>query len=380
MSVKKVRLFVFSALIFGCIDPATPEYDLISDLVYVEGFVSTEAGISHVVISESIIFSSGTGSNVLIDDADVFFVNTVTDEQVTLNFKDEFYLPPANFAASVGETWMLEVILPNGKRYVSSPEIVLEPVPIKSIEAHYNPELAHSEVENSYIPGHVLSVSFEDPQNVQNHYYWNFRSYEKISKCERCTQGIFRNGNCEDQSSPNMEIYYDYLCDSDCWQIRRAENIKIYFDEFSDGLSVANVPVADIFYYKRKNILVELQQFTISASAYHYYRIIQDIVQNNSNLNAPPPAALIGNIHNPDDSEEYVLGRFTTAASASEHIFINRMDISERPIEWFESPIIYEGCEVCVDVECRTDACPLLYVPCEERRDRTAIMPQGWIE
>ena len=378
-SIKKVRsfLFLFFVLILGCIDPATPEYDLIDDLLYVEGFASTEAGNSYVVISQSIIFSSGTGGDVLVDDANVFFVNTVTGEQIILNFENEQYLPPADFAVSVGETWMLEVILSNGKKYISLPETVLEPVPVKSIEASYNPELVFNELNNSYDPGHVISVSLDDPQNVQNHYYWNFRSYEKITKCEYCVDGIFRNGACE--TLYRMGKYFDYLCDSDCWQIRRAEKIKVYSDGLSDGLSVANIPVADIYLHTKKNILVELQQFSISASAYDYYKVIRDITENNSNLNAPPPAALIGNMYNPEDREEYILGRFTVAALATERIFINRQDIQEAPIIE-PHPTVLEDCQICLDVGCDTGECPVNYVPCEERRDRTAIMPQGWIE
>ncbi len=383
-SIKKVRsfLFLFSVFILGCIDPATPEYDLISDLLYIEGFASTEAGNSYAVISQSIIFSSGTGSDVFIDDANVSFVNTATNEQVILNFEDDYYVPPDDFAVSVGETWVLEVNLSNGKRYVSSPEIVLEPVPIKGIEANYNPELVFNELMNSYVPGHVISVSFDDPQNTPNYYYWNFRSFEKITTCMKCEGGIFRNGICESYGyQPNVKSYYEYLCETECWQIRRAENIKIYSDELSDGLSVDNAHAADILLYTKQNILVEMQQISLSVSAYNYYKIIRDIVQNNSSFNAPPPAALIGNIYNPDDSEEYVLGRFTAAASVKESIFIERGNIPDESIEGSQ-PIQLEGCEVCVmdGVACGTSECPIFTVPCEERRDRTGIMPPGWIE
>lgn len=382
-NIKKVRLLLFllSVLILGCIDPAKPEYDLINDLVYVDGFVSTEAGVSFVTIYESEIFSSGSSSNVLIDDADVLFVNTTTNEEVILDLKNEQYLPPEDFAASEGETWMLEIILSNGKKYISTPETILEPVPIESLEANYNPELVFNEAKKAYLPGHAISVNFDDPQNVKNYYYWNFRSFEKISRCEYCEGGIYRNGNCEYEYVFERKRYYDYLCDSDCWQIRRAENIKIFSDEFSDGLSVANVPVADILLYTKKDILVELQQFSISASAYDYYKIIQDIIQNNGNLNAPPPAALIGNIYNPNDSEEYVLGRFTAAASITDRIFITRENIPEASIEKSHS-LQLEGCEVCEkDDECFSGECtPITTVPCEERSDRTAIMPQGWVE
>ncbi|HAI38656.1 MAG TPA: DUF4249 domain-containing protein, partial [Maribacter sp.] len=99
---------------------------------------------------------------------------------------------------------------------------------------------------------------------------------------------------------------------SDCWQIRYNNRVNILADEFING-STFELPVANLLLYNKSKILIELQQYSISASAYKYFSVLKDIVDDSNGLNAPPPAALLGNIINPNDEEEVVLGRFTVA-------------------------------------------------------------------
>ena len=379
--LKRIFLFVFSVFVIGCIDPIRPEYEFINDLIFIDAIASTNADASFVKLNKSIV-EKGRNNNVFIEGANVSFVNSVTNEVVNLNQDEEVYLPPANFAVAKGETWELSITLPNGKKYISLPETVLAPTEITNIKATYNPELVYRELSKKYVPGHYISVNFNDPPNEENFYYWNFRSFEKIVKCKTCEGGIFRNGICESNPvNSNAKNYYDYICDPTCWQIRHNENVNIFSDEFSNGLTIDNLPIANILLYTKENILVEIQQFSLSASAYKYYKILKNIIDNNGSFNAPPPAAFIGNVFNPDDEEEYVLGRFTAAASETYTIFINREGISEQPIE-DKRPLQLESCdEVCLPTECILEECKEVVVAkCNESRNRTSFEPEGWIE
>ncbi len=372
VSLKGRIFFCISIFILGCIDPAETEYNIIDNLIYIDANVSTEEGTSSVLITRSV---GRDGTNVIsfVEGAAVSFINTITNEEVILNQSDKIYLPPADFVAAVGETWELSVTLPNGKKYISTPETIIETVPVTDIRATYNSELVYDKVLNEYVPGHTILIDFDDPPNEENYYYWNFKSYEKLKICETCIQGVFRNGICLTDNNAIEYYYYNYDCESSCWHIRYNDDIIIFSDEFSDGLSTVNLPVAEVLLHTNKNILVEIQQFSISATAYQYYKVLKDIVNNNGNLNAPPPAAFFGNIVNENDANDYVLGRFTAAAAATFPIFIERESITDKTIEGNPPPARYEDCEV--DQNCVTIA------PCADgRRDRTSVEPNGWIE
>ncbi len=364
----------------SCVDPEKPKFEFKEGLIYVDAFASSIIGESYVNLSAS-GFKFNKFTNNFISGASVNFRNTTTNTVVTLIEENNIYLPPSNFYVSEGESWELLVSLPNGESYQSLPENVKKPIEFSDLKSVYNPELLFMEGINDFIPGHFISIDVNDPDNDTNFYYWRYKSFERIQICEICTNSIFRGGKCDDEAPNPTSFQYvvSYWCDSDCWKIRPNETIKLFSDEFSNGQLINALPVADIPYYASGNILVEIQQYSLSKSAYEYFRVLKDVVENNNGLNAPPPAALIGNMFNTNDANEFVLGRFTAASATKNRLFIDRSNVKESPI----SPIPItrkEWCDLgCPPQECRDFTCdPVTQAPCTENRFRTGFMPDGW--
>lgn len=357
----------------GCTDPVTPEFEFQEGLIFVEGFISTLPSGSFVTVSKSAIefevyvvrFQEG---------ATVSFENIASGETVPLTEVEETYLPPSDFIAQPGEEWKLVVNLANGASYESLPEKVLEPVPIAGIEAKYDTELEFREIYGGkFVPGHEIFVSLNDPADRDNYYYWTYKTFENLNFCERCYAGYFRNGKCNSFSSAvSGTPYYDYLCDSDCWRIRFPESIAIYEDRFNNGLTVDNISIGNLLLYTKENIVVVVQQLALTPEAHQYYKVLKDLVDNNSGINAPPPAGLVGNLFNPDDDDDFVFGRFTAAASSKGFLFINRSEINEDPLE-------NRGVNLFEDGDARLPPPVTTRVVCSENRFRTPIQPPGWI-
>lgn len=370
----------------GCVDPVTPEYDFKEGLVFIDALASSSPGGSYVTLSESTLTIN---ANKFITGANVSFQNLVSGNTVQLVENEDIYLPPNDFVVSPGDSWELFITLEDGRAYRSLPETVLEPVTINEISFQYDPELVYRPNSEDYVPGHAISISTDNPSNSEDYFYWRFRSFEKTFYCKKCSEGsIFRDGECVPATIEEAKIrkdYYDYSCESVCWKIRFGENINIYSDALANGPTIENLPIADVLLYTKNNILVEVQQFSIPPATYEYYRVLKDLIDNNQGLNSPPPAALIGNIFNPNDDKEYVLGRFTAVAGSTKSIFIDRGDISESQIE--RNPV--RQLEECVEV-CPPEVCSPFYTgppcfeitraTCEEGRDRTAFAPEGWID
>ena len=340
----------------------------------IEGFASTSPGSSFVNISESAI-EFGVKVVNFIGGASVSLVNLDSGRTVQLIEVENSYLAPPDFVVAPGETWKLSVILNNGKSYESTPETILSTVPINEINLRYDRELEFREINGGeFVPGHAISISFDDPQPDNNYYYWSYRSFENLDYCERCFEGVFRNGECIPADVPGRARYFNYICETDCWKIRFPESISIFNDQFSNGNTVSSLEVGNLLLYTKENMVVEVQQFSLSPAAYDYYKVLKDIVDNSGGLNAPPPAALIGNLSNPEDPDEFVLGRFTAAASSVASIYVERESIQEAPLETRE-PIILEPLVFSPYPPTATNT-----VPCTETRFRTATEPNGWID
>ena len=375
--MKIISRFYFILLLFlqtsSCIDPVPPEFDYIDGLVYIDALATTIPGSSYVNISRS-SREFGINRSSFVSNANVTFINSTSGAVVDLTEDNELYIPPSTFIADVGETWELRVVLEDGTVYISETETIRKPVSIEDIQVVYDTELRFEE-GNGFIPGHSLRVGFNDPAMEENYYFWRYRSFERLVNCRTCFDGILRDDQCivvnQEGDDSLIKAYYTYACEERCWQIRYSDQISIFDDAFSNGVNTRDLAVAEVPLYTKRNILIELQQLSLTASAFRYYQTLKDIIDNNSGLNAPLPAALVGNILNPDDAEEFVLGRFTAAPSTRNTVFIERFLIEEAALE----PILItqpEGPE--------TTAPQVLTAPCEESRLRTSIQPEGWID
>lgn len=380
----KFQVFGIFLFFISCIDPVEPEFQNQEGLVYVEAFLSSTAGTSYVKVSESNLAFEKLSFEPFTD-AEVTFQNVTSGLVVPLQIQTNTYIPPDDFTAAPGSLWTLSIRLADGRMYQSTPEQLTQAIEINALRAIYTPELRYRESEQNYVPGHYITVDFDDPAEEENYYFWGFTSYELVELCQQCTNSILRNGTCQENPRPQTQDYVvDYLCDTPCWKKRFHENINIFSDEFADGLSVNGLPVSEVPLYTKQNMVVTLQQFSLTYKAHEYYKILKDIVDNNGGLNAPPPAALIGNISNPDNENEFVIGRFTAAASSQKSIFIPRQDIVESEIDPPGLRYLETCTLLCSSQQCNGLAPPcntpvIKTAPCTNNRYRTQIEPEGWI-
>ncbi len=364
------------AILNNCVDPIEPDFDFNEGLIFVEGFASTEPDVSFVIISESAI-EFGVYVVNFVEGASVNFENTDNGDIVPLVELQDAYVPPGDFTVAPGESWKLNIRMSNGKQYTSEIEKVLNPVPITNLKVQYDAELEFREIFGGrFIPGHEIFVSFTDPPDAGNYYYWSYRSYENLDICEKCRESYFRDDECQPlpRGIGGLQPYYDYPCQSDCWRIRFPESIPIFEDEFSNGKTITDFSIGNAILYTKEDMVIEVQQFAISSSAHEYYKVLKDLVDNNSGLNAPPPAGLVGNMFNPADSEEFVFGRFTAAATSEASIFIDRTFITEDALETREELILEPGFGSPLPPPATFSAA------CSETRFRTAIRPEAWID
>ena len=370
-----ILLLLFFTLI-TCTDPVDPEFQYQQGLIYIDGFASDAPGASFAQIFES-GESFGRQTNVFQSGSEVRYVRVSDGMQVLLAEDGERYVAPPGFVISEGESWYLDAVLADGRHYISQPESALPPVALGDVSVRYEPELLFIEDYARDVPGHRLSVTFQDPPGQENYYFWQFRSYERLVHCQVCYNfSVFRDGVCiapnPDNPGPPLKPYYTYSCEETCWQIRYNQKVEVFSDEFADGTTVTGLPVADVVLYQKRGILVELQQYSLNREAYRYYKTLKDLVDNNAGLNAPLPAALLGNLSNPDDAGEYVLGRFTVASQSTMPVYIERSGLDEAQLE---EVIISQS-------EGFEDAPPPLVTtaPCEEGPYRTSVEPEGWPE
>ncbi|MCP3930772.1 MAG: DUF4249 domain-containing protein, partial [Bacteroidetes bacterium] len=361
---------IIVSVINSCVDPVKPEYDFQENIIFIDAYAVTLEGQSAVKISRSAIEMEKFKIEE-VEGAMVKMLNTVTGDELFLMEDDPgIYICPSEFAVQTGETWKLLIELLDGRTYESSPETVKAAVPIDNISSTYSKELVYDEGYKKFVPGHAVSIGWKDPAEEKNYYLWKYRSFEGLDICFTCDKGQLRGGVCEDTpQGPGKAPYYDYLCKAPCWMIRFSDEIQIFDDQLSDGATINSHHIANILYYRRQNVSVEIQQFSLTKSAYNYFKVVDDILNESNGLNAPPPVALFGNLFNPTDPDDLVLGQFTATSVSTKSIYIDRSELGTNPLAP-DHPIILEPCVICHD--------SMRSYPCLDGRYRTSIKPEAW--
>ena len=371
---RSLSLLFIGFYFFGCIDPVTPEYNFFDNLILINGIASSIEGSSYVTVNESNV-EYGAYKTKFLPGCIVKIING--DRVIDLIETFDAYFVPKDFKIGEGETWELKVELPDGTKYRSSPETMREKVAVSDINSDYDLELYFDESLNRYVPGHRILISFEEPGDKENFYYYEYKSYERIVDCFACYNGVLRDGECISTYGYRWaRDYYTYLCDSPCWRIRFGEKVELFNDQFTNGKIINNLVVGEVPLFTKQDILVNIQQYSISEEAYKYYKTLKDLIENNGGLNAPLPSPLIGNIYNPNDRDENVLGRFTVASGSSKSIFIPRRQLEGRFIENNEKSQWEEFGDF-VPMPLGINDYPI-YVTCEEGLYRTNFQPENW--
>jgi hypothetical protein len=107
-------------------------------------------------------------------------------------------------------------------------------------------------------------------------------------------------------------------------------NIKIFDTHTLSGGLLNNEPFLITKYDYRFFYMYcfHLLQYAISEEEYKYWEAVRAIVNIDGSLFDPPPGTVRGNLYNPDNSEDQVLGYFSVIGVSYRRFFVNATDLS----------------------------------------------------
>ncbi len=349
----------------ACVDPVVPSYDYTAGFVLLEGGIVDAAGGSRVLVQRSgLVFGSYQ-----LEPVTGAVVHSV-DEQGT---ETEWmagptpgeYLPPKDFSATTGHSYSIRVALADGTLIESLPEQLPVPVPLGELRLRFDQEAYYSDSRERFVPAFTLLAEVQDPAGEDNYFSYEYRTWTQLTICQTCYNSVYRNGECVQTPSSRRIDHYDYTCDGPCWGITPGRAVQLLTDERNPGATLPGVEVARIDYVGAGGILAEVQQRSLTRSAYNYYRTFEDLVEGSSGLNAPLPAPLYGNLTDVNDPANAVLGYFSVSSLSTQRLYWNRDDTDGEPLSLPATPVL----------EPVSPAPPS--APCDGP-GRTRNQPEGW--
>lgn len=243
------------------------------------------------------------------------------------------YGSPFGFEAKAGNSYQL-IIETGSKKYESNPEKMLAVPVIDRVYEVYNSKGVNGRlVNNVQTPSNDFYVDFVDPADETNFYRWRWKDYELQNYCLTCQKSrLVRPGNPEGEcvDDPFLPSFnkFDYVCDAFCWDFLESDGIDIFSDRNANGNPQKGKLVAQIPVFQSNSCLVVIEQMSLTANAFRYYKLASEQSINSGSLADTPPAPNRSNVYNVADKSELVLGFFTVSDVAEARLMLVRDDPS----------------------------------------------------
>lgn len=362
--VFALSAFLLTFLLTACVDPAELTINGTVNTLVVDGTITNlpEPQVIRLNRSKADPLTGRFGS-IPITKATV---EVILDSSLVIachETVDGSYQLPSDFKGQIGHSYQLQFTLSNGMHYQSSPQIMPAVPAIDRISAQYNPASLPVELQltGGYRAGHDVYIDWKDPATEHNYYRWEWKLWEKQSWCRSCQQGIYAVNNILDHVYKDKTFYvsgdalyencfvptnyfeagqppfttglyvYDYPCRTQCWEILYSSSLNVFDDQYSNGGLITKRKIAQIPFYDSTACLVEIRQLSMTKTAYSYFKRFQDQTQNVGGIADPIPSAPVGNIQNIGNSQERVVGYFTTSAVSAVRHWLDRKDIIGLP-------------------------------------------------
>jgi hypothetical protein len=275
----RVAVILASVLMLACEDPIDIEIPNVIERVVVEGIISNEPSSSQVLLSLTNRFDD-TSSNPTISDAQVSVIDDQNNTVVFLESASGKYVPTSSWQPTIGSSYKCLITLPDGKKIESTLEKLM---PIPKIDSLYAerklPILILAGIEQFE---YYLNATITDDARENNFFRWQLKRNQQ--------------------------------------KLENPEDLVLFSDRFVNG---------EIFNYRLSRIIfvpgdsVTIKQSSLSTNAYNYYNLLFQQATKLGQASGTAPALLKGNLINPDDNSELVLGYFRASAYTQKAFLFN---------------------------------------------------------
>lgn len=304
----KKLIFSLACLILlcnSCVDEIKLNIDKNETSIVVDGLISDSLQLQTIKVSNSAII--GVGNDNILTPITGATVNVVDNEGASFNFpEDENGQYTAMFQGEAGKSYSVEIDLADGKKIRSTPTILKPAPPVgnRSSEVFEVTTQAGSGQPN-IINGIRLLVDVDVSAQADRPFLrWRVDGEYQI-----------------------IEAFPMALNPKSCYVRNRLDInlIKIFDTNTLEGGILRNESVLSTEYDYRFAVqyCFHILQYAISQEEYTYWNQIQDIINIDGNFFDPPPGTVIGNLYNPDDSEEQILGYFSVSGVSFGRFFQN---------------------------------------------------------
>ena len=315
----------------------------------VEASLSNQAGPQRVIISFSSPSITINVENKPVNFAQVFITDDKGGRENLFEMGDGIYETSANYKGIVGNSYKLNIVLADGKKYQSTSEKMLAAPKIDKINTMFvvQNKFPLTDVRSM---GHDVTLNFKDSPEPNQYYQWKWIHYSRTVYCASCERGYdYDLRKCSvgldypsGQSPPEL---INYLCNESCFDILYSSTYNILSDNLFNGQLITDYPIARVPFNGRSLYYLKIEQRAISKKMYEYFRSVKTVAQDAGTLfDVPAETQFSPNIFSVENPNEKILGAFEVFGSDEELIYIDRNDVAAQ--KYSPVRIVYRGMQI----------------------------------
>ena len=350
-------------MIVGCVQPIEFDVPPAESLVIVEGYISDQDEEYTVTISRAIPLSADSLKQPPVENATVRLYDDENNIEDFQEVSPGVYKTGGAIQGQVGKSYHIRIELEDGTIYESEPDLMKPVGNVEEIRYEFEARTEEQNFVNARKDVFNVYIDSDAGPGFGNYVRWRFKgTYRIVTNPELKVEVLpwsdlprpiprdcsgFRIAGHPSGSGYILVQERDCTC-CECFvtQYEKAPQLSddlLIADKQFNNVKVGEVAINNITFYDK--YLVEVEQMSMTQTAFEFFKLIRIQKTEASNIFQPPSGELIGNVF-PVNSDDRVLGLFWATATSKKTRFIQKSDI---PYQLTPTETIPESCTVFFD-------------------------------
>ncbi len=341
--IRRTWSLAMMAIVGGCIaeiDFPVPDAE---DQIVIQGMISTDPGPYEVTVNTALALDDSTAIARPISNSTIKLYDDLGACEDFREVEPGVYETVGSMRGEVGRTYYITVELSDGRVFESEPDIIRPVGSIMEIKPEYEERTSNEEFGEIRADVFNIFVDSDGGEQTNNFVRWRYtgiyridtepkfrmaweRGYRPWKDPPPCSGYIVVPG--PENSGGLLEEVGPCECCS-CWVHEYEEMPQLSDNQFVTDNQFRNVKVGEVAITRNAfhdKFMVQVEQMSLSRTAYDYYQQLRSQIQGSISIFQPPAGEIIGNI-TATNNESLVVGLFLTTSVDTETIFLTAEDV-----------------------------------------------------
>ena len=311
--MKKIAILILSIICFSrCVEEIPFKTQTGDDLLVVNGGFNDPEEAPEIILQKTAAYGSPPRS---VLGATITVKNSI-GETASYNEKGDgkYVLESKILRGVAGESYAVEIVLPNGKVYESEPEVMPASVKPDSIFWDFGTETVTNQGGSKTIDVVNLFVSTAlKAEGKEAFLRWRMDDAFEFTTLTECNP--FKTVET---------CYFSKQINPQQIQVISSKDAAV---ARTNKTCIGYEPIAPAYTFLDRHYFT-LYQHAISNRAFDYWQKVNTIANQNGSIFDKVPAAIKGNMFNKNDKKEQVLGYFEVSSMSIKRLFILPYEIN----------------------------------------------------